>query len=517
MPDPQDVAVFRFEMIAPIVDRTVSEEERKRLLRERTAHAVRWPSGDERPVPRATLYRWAAAYGRHGFAGLLPKGRKDRGRPRQDRARWVDRAIHLLLERPSRSLTMLIVILRTYFPDLPLSRATLDRELKRHPAYPAVIGQRRRDKRLRGRFQADRPHRIWQFDGKGSFAVRFHDGSVRRMTVLTVLDDFSRAVLGVAVAATEHLGAAVKAFRRAAARWGLPDRIYCDRHSVYDSAPFRGGLAILGVHRIRTRPRNAPARGKIEAYHGSLEKWFVRELRHQVVQDDSHLEDLLTAVIDVVYQKHRHRGMKMPPEVALAGKRSDREVSPADLARAFRVRKTLKAHKKTGEVSLLGGTFRVPARYADRRVRLAYDPAEPDQAWMVRRDGEEVPIEPACPRIAAGSSPPTPRRGAGALQRILDQYRGRSLPQAEAGYGLPEVFDALADRLGRRCPATEREAEAVAAFWRDRGPLPQSPFEAALDRALAQLGPARPLAVILDFLARLVRPGTTPNLKEEIP
>jgi hypothetical protein len=133
MPDPRDVAVFRFEMIAPLIDPTVSKEERKRLLRERTARKVRWPSGDERPVRRSTLYRWAAAYEKHGFPGLHPKARKDRGKPRRDRSAWVDRAIHLLLERPSRSLTLLLFLLRTYFRDLRLSRATLDRELKRHP------------------------------------------------------------------------------------------------------------------------------------------------------------------------------------------------------------------------------------------------------------------------------------------------------------------------------------------------------------------------------------------------
>jgi hypothetical protein len=264
-----------------------------------------------------------------------------------------------------------------------------------------------------------------------------------------VLDDFSRAVLGVAVSATEHLGAAVRAFRRAAARWGLPDRIYCDRHSVYDSTAFRAGLALLGVHRIRTRARNASARGKIEAYHNSLEKWFVRELPHQVVQDEAHLEELLLAVIEVVYQKHRHRGIRMPPEEALGGQRSNRDVSPADLERAFRVQKTLKAHKKTGEISLPGGTFRVPGGFAGQRVRIRYDPAEPSRTWVLRSDGEEIPLELALPRPSDSPPAPRPRRGTGALQRLLDQVRGRTLPQAEAGYGLPEVFDALAARLGR--------------------------------------------------------------------
>jgi hypothetical protein len=136
---------------------------------------------------------------------------------------------------------------------------------------------------------------------------------------------------------------------------------------------------------------------------------------------------------------------------------------------------------------------------------------------MIRQDGEEVPIESAGPRISTGSQAARPRRGAGALQRILDNLRGRTVPQAEAGYGLPEVFDAIAARIGRRCPATVREAEAVAGFWRDRGPFEKGPFETALERAFAELGPSRPISVILDFIARLVRPGTTPHPKEAIP
>lgn len=520
MTDPRQTATFRFEMIAPLVDQTLDKRERRKLLAERTGHPVRWPTGDERPVPRSTLLRWLAAYRKGGFTGLLPRARKDRGKPRKDRAPWIEKAVQLLLERPSRSLTLLLEFLRSFFPDHDLTRSTLERELKRHPVYPALRALCTPDRKLRRRFQAPRPHMIWQLDGKGSFLVRLADGRVLRVTVLTVLDDATRAVLAVGVALTENLGVAVRVVRSAISRWGLPDRIYADRHSVYDSDVFRTGLAILGIHRIRSRAGNAPARGKIEAYHRTLVKWFVRELPHQSIVDCAHLEELLVALIETVYQTHRHRGLKMSPTQALDGKRAKREAAPEDLRRAFIARKKVRSHKKTGEVNLPGGSFIVPKRLAGTRVEVFYDPSEPARAWIAGAKGEETPLACAFSQPAPAKAASQPPRGAGTLQRLLDSHRGRSLPQATPGFGLPEVLDALTEKLGRRIPATEREARAVRDFWRVHGPFGASAFQAALVRALETLGPARPLAAWLDFLARLIKkqkpdPAEDPLRKEE--
>ncbi len=511
MPHPDEIATWRFEMIAPLVDQSLTTAERQRLLEDRIRRSVRRPNGEERPTGRATLYRWRKAYISKGFDGLFPKRRKDRGRPRADRTKLVEHAIHLLIERPGRTLFLLVELLDAKFPGRRLARATLQRELERHPLWPYIRRRRRRDRRGRLRFQASRPHQIWQLDAKGTFTVRLSDGRRARVTVLTILDDASRAVLAARVASTEDLAAAVRVFRQAAGRWGLPDEIYCDRHSVYDSLPFRTGLATLGVHRIRARPRNAPARGKIEAYHRVLKLWFVDELPHQEVGDLHHLDDLLQATIDLLYQRHRHRGIKMPPAEALAGRLSERPVAPADLQRAFWVTRTLKAHPKTGEVDLPGGLFRVPRAFAGKRVMLRYDPAEPHRTVLV--DGaREIPLEPAFPPAAPKA--PKPQRGAGALQRLLDVWRGRELPQAPAGFGLPEVFEALGVALGRPVPATEGEAEAIQAFYRDRGPFAPDAFDRALDRATKALGAGRPLQAILHYLDRLLPSARPPDGKE---
>ena len=375
---PRAIARWRFEQIAPLLDSALLAEDRVRLVEGLVSSEVRWPSGAVRPLSAATLYRWARLYRERGFDALVPLPRRDRGELRAIKPAWVERAMALLRERPERSLFMLQKLL-----DEHVSRSTLHRHLRAQPGYARLRlrakGDRDRRSRLHRRFEARAPHVIWQADAKGPFPVRL--GTARVLVhVLTILDDKSRAVLAAIVSRSVDLAAAVRAFRTAAARFGLPEKLYCDRASIFDSLAFRTGLAELGVHRIRTRPRRPPARGKIEAYHRSLGRWFVGELRHQVVHSLSHLEELLLGTIEILYQDHPHGTLRTTPRKALAGRISERRVPLERLEQAFFQVKRIKAHPKTGELVAGGRSFRLPtalASLAGRKVTVVYDPSLP--------------------------------------------------------------------------------------------------------------------------------------------
>jgi hypothetical protein len=86
----------------------------------------------------------------------------------------------------------------------------------------------------------------------------------------------------------------------------------------------------------------------------------------------------------------------------------------------------------------------------------------------------------------------------------LEQYRGRTLPQARGGFGLPEIYDAFAQALGREVPATEAEATLVLDWLRERGPFQPQAFATALGKVRAAVGPGRPLAQLIRALNRLI-------------
>ena len=126
MPDPWQIATWRFEMISPLLDAKLTEAQKRRMIHQRTRHAVQWPdSSDKKPIGKSTLFRWLKNYRDDGFLGLMPKARKDKGRPRSDRCSLVNYALGLVYEQPERSLTQLMVYLEIEFGKLSISRSTL--------------------------------------------------------------------------------------------------------------------------------------------------------------------------------------------------------------------------------------------------------------------------------------------------------------------------------------------------------------------------------------------------------
>jgi transposase InsO family protein len=459
------------------------------------------------------LYRWLDDYRQGGLEALQNKSRRGRGKPRKCLADEVVReALRLLTEDPGVSFTFLIAVLEAKLPQHKgaIPRSTLQRRLAAMPDYRRLKRAKKRTRR-RTRFVARNPHDIWQMDAKGPVYIRFASGKQISFHVLSILDDATRAVLVAIVVLTPNLAAAVLVFRRAVLRWGLPSSLYVDRASIFDSAPFRQGLAQLGSHRIWTKPRNAEAHGKIEAYHRVLIRWFTDRLRTQVVLDLVHLQQLLDGVIGSLYQPHRHRGLKLAPEQALAGRVSPRSIPPTRLYDAFRREKRLKAHPKTGEVEIDRVTYLVPDELRGQRLTFLVDPPDEVPPLVVHPDsGEHLSLRRAdiAPDDTNASPVPESRWVAGPLQAIYDAWRGHRRPQAEPGFGLPEMYALLGEVAGRHVPASDAEAALVQRVYNDIGPLPRAATEAAMRAIEHELGRGRPIRTYLDSLARRVRAAT---------
>jgi transposase InsO family protein len=424
----------------------------------------------------------------------------------------------LWADDPEISLTLLLALLYAD-PDLGLAdrgitvrRSTLQRRLAAVPGY-VRLSRARKHVRRRGRFVAKRPHEIWHLDAKGPVAVRLTSGRRLSFHVLTVIDDASRAVLCAIVALSPDLRAAVRVFRLAAKRWGLPDLVYADRASIFDSPAFRGGLALIGSHRIRVKSRNPQANGKVEAYHRVLVGWFTGRLHRQEVTDLEHLQQLLDAVLEVVYQDHYHRSLRCSPRAALAGQLSPRRLMASRLDDAFRQERALKAHPVTGEVVIGEATYLVPDHLRGQRLTFLIDP-EPEVVPLVLEPGSErrLRLERAAVRPQDRKHEPEPRRwGRGPLQALYDTWQGKRRPIAEPGFGLPEIFVLLGEIGGREVPRSDAEAALIARVYRQLGPLPKRATETALRRIGRELGRGRPLQLYLDALARRVSPAPDPK------
>jgi putative transposase len=509
---PGAIAQWRYDHIVEALG-PMAHDVRGEVIARLSSVPVRWPGGASRAISRATLYRWLELYKKGGLAALRPRRRKDRGTKRAHLPKdVVARARQILVDDPEISFTLLAALLvadpklRLRARGIVVAKSTLQRRLAADPLY-ARLQRGRRLARRRTRFVARAPHDIWHLDAKGPITISLRGRKTLVFHILTVLDDATRATLASIIALAPDLCAAVRAFRLAAERWGLPGRIYADRASIFDSHAFRAGLADLGAHRIWVKPRNPEANGKIEAFHRVLAAWFVRRLTRQVVVDLVHLQQLLDGVLETVYLTHRHRGLQAPPGEALAGRVSSRAVSRERLVDAFRQRKMLKAHPKTGEVDIADKTFLVPAELRGQRLVFLVDP-DPEVPPLVVEPSSErpLPVERAQirPGDGAPAPPPVSRWGPGHLQTLYDAWQGKRRPVAEAGFGLPELFTLLAAAVGRPVPRSDAEAARIHHVYRQIGPLPRRATETVVRAIARRLGTGRALEIYLDALVHHV-------------
>jgi len=484
------------------------------------------PTGERRRISRASVYRWIRAYEKEGgLKALEPRRRSDRGKPRAPLPELVvTKALGFLTDDAEISLPFLIAVL-TKDPEIgpsltsagvkKISRSTLQRRLAKTDLYARLCRERKRS-RVRGRWVPRRCHQVWHLDAKGPITITTTTGETLSFHILSVIDGASRAVLATALVRSPDLAATVRVFRKAVRLYGLPDQLYMDRGSPFDTPAFRGGLALLGSYRIPSKARNPQPNGKIEAYHRCLSLWFARRLKKQEVVDWIHLEQLFEGVIDH-YQSHTNRETKTPPRDLLAGAVSARALPPGvTLDEAFlQPCGTLKAHRTTGEVDLAAGRGKhlVPPELRGRRLEILVDP-DPELPVFARDPETDrlVRLEPARvhPRDAHPAPSPRERWGRGILQALYDNYRGKVRPVAEPGFGLPEVLALLSRACGRRVPRTDAEASLVQRTYAAIGPFARKACETAFAAITAELGHGRPVKTYLEALARRVVPGGRP-------
>jgi len=159
----------------------------------------------------------------------------------------------------------------------------------------------------------------------------------------------------------------------------------------------------------------------------------------------------------------------------------------------------------------MGGLrWRVPSQYLvpRTRLRIVQSLLDPSKCYLVvKGTAEYVALAPAVRIIPppASITSADQESPAGPLSALLESYRGRSLPQAVAGFGLPEIYQRFATVLGRPVPDTEKEAALVLQWLKKHGPFTEGAFNAAIDATLKRLGVGRSLVQMLEELTRIIK------------
>ena len=452
------VASFRCDLIAPVATLTEQGEGRgelQRALAQLSSQEYTFPTGAVGSISLSTLRRWLAAYRAGGFEALKPALRTDYGSSRAIPDSWIQEAIALRCELPSRTATMLVEILkrRPGYPARGINPHTLDKILRRlgctrHQA-------RHRKKKAARRWSAHHVNDLWQGDATpGIWLPHPKDPERKILTKLFLwIDDFSRLVVYAEFFYDEKLPRMERSLKLALLRRGVPLRLYTDNGSVFVASQFKAAMSELGIKRIRSRPRQPRGRGKVERMLKTVQDAFYPEAYKAEIITLAQLNEALWAWLECVYHDRVHGTTRQKPiDLYRSGVAHVKQADPVKVARAFLWRFVRKV-SANGFVSLLGNTYSVDPVWAGRKIELRCDPFDLSRL-EVYRDCRAVGTA-TVRKIKRGAcldlqpiAPPSPTPGPTGI-KFLDVLRDEHRRHLAAEIGEIPFRQALRDDVDR--------------------------------------------------------------------
>ncbi len=367
------IALFRFGVIAPLVDRHLSRGERERILNEIAAGTWQIPGSQRTSIGRSTVVKWLACYQRSGgdIESLKPRSRSDRGSSRSIDDETAAALVALKQQLPECSLDALMRIARQrkiIHAGFCASRQSVYRLFANHglnDAHPRPVDRRR--------FEAELPNDLWQSDWLHGPKI-IVDGVMRKTYLFAIIDDHSRLIVHAQFYLSESIDSFRDCLMLALLKRGLPRRLYTDNGSAFRSHLLRYACARLGIALLHSRPGIPEGRGKIER--------FFRTVRSQLLPllgETANLQQMNAGLYDWLehdYHARPHSTTKVSPLERYLKHLHALRPAPANLLDYFRNPVTRKVDKDRA-VSLDGRLFEAPVGLIGRSVTLLYHKDDP--------------------------------------------------------------------------------------------------------------------------------------------
>ena len=267
-----DWALFKYNIISPLLDDKLDRAERSRIRKEILSRCYVDRTDRFRRVADRTLSSWLCRYGREGLSGFNRRPHKAKGEMRALDEPTLQAARELRESLRSRSIEDIRMHLK-YVKGTDISKvasSTLNRHLNR-------IGVRKEKVDANDgtyqRFSKHHINQLWQSDCSDGIWLPDPTGlkEVRQTTLITFIDDASRYCVHGEFYFSEQLVDLLDCMRTAILSRGRCTTLYTDNGSIYkanDFAHICGELGITLEHRQKGMPQGG---GKQERHYLTIQ------------------------------------------------------------------------------------------------------------------------------------------------------------------------------------------------------------------------------------------------------
>lgn len=399
----KEEALFRYAVLGDLLHRKLKRGELRRGFWERAGKVWTGPHGRERIFAVKTLEEWFYRFKHHGFDGLFPIPRNDRGKLRALSPELEELIVSMKREDPGRSAPLILRELE-FSGRLrrgQVSVSTIQRLLRREglTGPPMEV-----DRPARLRWQASRCNELWQ--GDALHGPRLHDpscGREVRVKVFALLDDRSRIVPYIRADFHETQQAFLTVLLGAILRRGIPRALLLDNHGSFTGSDVEVACAKLGIRLIFTRSYDGPAKGKIERLWRTLRAHVLDRLDAAKVETLDDLNLRLSAWVECEYNTRSHSSLSARAPLDVWEEDAE-EITwvddPAAVEEAF-THTLERTVRMDSTCQIFGQTFEVPPELRGRTVEVTYSLLRPGHYWI--KDGKcRIPLRRVDPEGNSG-------------------------------------------------------------------------------------------------------------------
>lgn len=416
----EEIALFRFSVIAPATNPRLGPAERGVIVRDLAGCVHADGDGVEHHFSRTTLDRWVRSYRASGLKGLMPTPRSDTGAVRRH-PELFEEAAALRLELPTRSADAIAEILerrhRVKVSPRTIRAHLAARGLTRQSllAQPTIFG----------RYEAPRPNARWIGDFLvGPWVPYPKVPRSRRAKLILFVDDCSRLLVHGVWSFEETTRIAQLTLKAAILRRGIPETLYFDRGAAFVAAQLRRSAGVLGIHLVHSRPYRPQGRGKQERLNRFIRDRFILEAEAAGITDLVELNERFMAWCEAVCNTRIHAETKQAPITRFLDGTPLIFPDHERLAEAFRWSLS-RIVSTTATVSLLGNRYQVDASLVGRRVECRFLPEDLTRISVYHEGkpmGSAVPFSVSThvhPQVQDPAPPPAPTTGIDYLGLVL--------------------------------------------------------------------------------------------------
>lgn len=246
--DAKQLALFRFSIIAPVVNNTHAFPSKMAFFRDAALKEYTLPSGKKTYFKFTTIRNWYNDYKVHGFDALKPKTRSDMGSSRKLSPEVASKILEIKQQLPH--ITGKAVYHKLLEDGVILAKdfsiATIYRYLNNHNLkYIPTVEKKQ--------FEMQNAGDCWQADTSHGPVITIN-GKKFHTYLIQIIDDASRLIVGCEFFLNDNAINFQFVLKQAIKTYGIPKKLFVDNGTPYKNLQFQYICASLGTVLIHAKP-----------------------------------------------------------------------------------------------------------------------------------------------------------------------------------------------------------------------------------------------------------------------